>query len=324
MASPNTRVAAADREAAEWHARLGVRNVTTRTLEAFFAWRSDPANAEAYRRVEKVWAASGRLSGDPEMHAVLTEIMDRRSGQRLGGRIRGAIFGVAGAVAAVAVAVGAWAWMDSRTVFATGVGEQRVVQLADGSTVRLDTASRMRVRYRDGERRIELLDGQALFRVRPDRARPFVVEAGEAEVTAVGTVFDVRRTGGEVRVTLVSGAVDVVRSAGDTPSRMAPGQQARVTPAQVSTRRVDAAAATSWTDGRLVFSDTPLASAVEEINRYLIDPIVLEAGALKDVPVSGVFRSGDREAFASAAAEGLDLEVRERPDGALVLSRRKK
>ena len=66
MASPNIRVARAEREAAEWHARLGVRSVTTQTLEAFFAWRTVPENADAYRRVEKAWAASGRLAGDSQ------------------------------------------------------------------------------------------------------------------------------------------------------------------------------------------------------------------------------------------------------------------
>ena len=52
MASPNTRVAAADMEAAAWHDRLGARSVSTKTIEDFFVWRSLPANDEAYRRVE--------------------------------------------------------------------------------------------------------------------------------------------------------------------------------------------------------------------------------------------------------------------------------
>ncbi len=54
MNYPNRRVEAAETEAAAWHARLGARNVSTDTIEEFFAWRAVPANAEAYRRVEKV------------------------------------------------------------------------------------------------------------------------------------------------------------------------------------------------------------------------------------------------------------------------------
>lgn len=319
MASPNIRVARAEREAAEWHARLGVRSVTTQTLEAFFAWRTVPENADAYRRVEKAWAVSGRLSGDTQMHAVLAEIMDRRnSGSRV--RRRGALVGAAGAVAALAAAVGVWSWWDGRSVYATGVGEQRLVQLADGSTVRLDTASRIRVRFDRGVRRIELTEGQGLFTVAHDSGRPFVVRAGDAQVTAVGTVFDVRRNAADVKVTLVSGVVDVVREGGAAPSRMTAGQQARVTPARISTRSIDAATATSWTTGRLVFEDTPLETAVAEVNRYLEEPIVLEPGTDGKTPVSGVFRTGEREGFALAAAEGLGLRTRSRADGVLILS----
>lgn len=324
MASPKTRVAAADTEAAEWHARLGVRSVSTQTLEEFFAWRSKSENADAYRRVEKVWAASGRLSGDPQMHDVLTEIMDRKPASGMGDRIRASLYGAAGVLAAVAVALGAWFWIDGRSVHATGIGEQRVLQLADGSTVRLDTASRVRVKLSAGERRIVLEEGQALFTVAHDRNRPFVVSAGETEVTAVGTVFDVRRSATDVRVTLLSGAVDVVRAAGTEPARISPGQQARVSAERVTTRPVDTRTATSWASGRLVFEDTPLATAVAEVNRYLEDPVVLEGSDLGAAPINGVFRTGDRDAFASATAEGLGLSMRRGPDGALILARRTK
>lgn len=323
MAGPTNRVATADREAAVWHDRLGARSVSTQTLEEFFAWRAAPANAEAYRRVEKVWAVSGRLGDDPRIREAVEEAMNRGGGLGLGARYRRTLFAIATGAAVLILALGAWFWMDSRSLVSTAVGEQRVLQLADGSTVRLDTGSAIRVRLGADERRIELERGQALFTVSPDRTRPFVVEAGAAEVIAVGTVFDVRRMDAEVRVTLVEGEVDVVRAQGAPPARMRAGQQAHVTAAEVSTRAVDAQKATSWSDGRLVFEDTPLASAVAEVNRYLKEPVVLEDASVGEVPVSGVFRTGDRAAFASAAAAGLGLESRVRADGALVLSGRK-
>lgn len=323
MASPNSRVSAADTEAAAWHARLGVRSVSTRTIEEFFAWRAIPANAEAYRRVEKAWAATGGLGGDPQIQAAVAEALNRRGGLGLKARYRKSLFAFAAATAVVALSLGAWFWSESRSLISTAVGDQRVVQLADGSTVRLDTGSAIRVRLLANARRVELERGQALFTVAPDSSRPFIVDAGGAEVTAVGTVFDVRRMGGVVRVTLVEGAVDVAGGTGAPPSRMRAGQQARVTAAGVSTRVVDTAKATSWTDGRLVFEDTPLREAVAEVNRYLEDPVVLDGAVRADVPVNGVFRAGDRAAFASAAAHGLGLEARAKADGTLLLSVRK-
>lgn len=322
MAGPTNRVATADREAAAWHDRLGARSVSTETLEEFFAWRAEPANAEAYGRVEKIWAVSGRLGDDPRIREAVEAAMSRGGGLGLRERYRRTLFAVAAGAAVLALALAGWFWMDSRSLVSTAVGEQRVLQLADGSMVRLDTGSAVRVRMGADERRIELERGQALFTVSPDPARPFVVDAGSAEVVAVGTVFDVRRLEGGVRVTLVEGAVDV-RAEGAPPARMRAGQQAQVTAAGVSTRAVDAEKATSWTDGRLVFEDAPLASAVAEVNRYLAEPVVLGDAAIGEVPVSGVFRTGDRAAFASAAAAGLGLESRVRADGALVLYRPK-
>lgn len=323
MTGPKMRIETAETEAAAWHARLGAPPVSPETIEAFFDWRRTPANAEAYRRVEKVWADTGALKTDPEIRDVLGETLSRTARRRGSGPDRRVFIGLAVVGAGLALSLGVWTWADGRGVYATAVGEQRVVQLADGSSVRLDTGSRMRVRF-DGERRVvELVQGQALFTVAHDTARPFVVDAGAAQVRAVGTVFDVRReAGGEVRVTLVSGAVDVTGGEGRA-ERMAAGHQARVTRAEVRTTAVDTASATSWVEGRVVFRDTPLRQAVFEVNRYLTDKIELDAPALENESVNGVFRTGDREAFVSAAAAALDLKSSPGRDGAVRLTAKK-
>lgn len=223
--------------------------------------------------------------------------------------------------AAVTLAAAGWVWLDSRNRFSTDVGEMRLVQLADGSSVRLDTDTRVKVRF-DGQRRVvDLEQGQALFTVAHDAGRPFLVRAGETQVTAVGTVFDVRRNQADVRVTLVSGIVEV--SSGReraAPRRMMAGQQTKVTASRTETRAVDVAGATSWSDGRIVLQDTPLREAVAEVNRYLTQKIELDPSAGAEVPVSGVFKVGDREAFVSTSAAALGLEVTPGPDGGVRLS----
>lgn len=321
MANPTNRVATAETEAAAWHARLGAPSVNAETLEQFFRWREAPANADAYRRVEATWIKAGPLARDPEIAATLDEILSRPRRASSARPVRQGLIAFAAVGAATALAIGGWTWMQTRNVFSTAVGEQRVVQLADGSSVRLDTGSRIRVRFEDDRRGIDLVRGQAMFTVAHDASRPFVVAAGAARVTAVGTVFDVRRDGPAVRVTLVSGAVDVAAAADTTPARLSAGHQASVTTRAVRTRAVDAVAETSWTEGRIVFRDTPLASAVAEVNRYLTDPVVLDTGA-DAILINGVFRAGDRDAFVSAASEGLGLRASERGDGAIVLMER--
>ena len=252
----------ADDQAANWIARLGTRTISLDTIQKFARWREDPANAEAYRRAEQLWSRTGELAGDPDIQAALAQAQSR-SPRRFGAK-QIAATGLTTALAA-SLAVGAFFW-QIRDTYATEVGEQRSLQLADGSRVRLDTASKIRIRFTEGERRIELAEGQAFFEVAHNPARPFVVSTSDASVTAVGTVFEVRHVGSETRVVLVSGAVDVVQAATKgAPQRLLPNQQTAIKSGKAKVSTVNADTATSWTEGELTFVDTPLAEAVAEV-----------------------------------------------------------
>lgn len=324
MAGPKLRVQSAETEAAAWHQRLGERSVSAETLDAFFVWRRTPANADAYRRVEQVWSGAKGLAPAPAIQSAVEDAMNRRVKPRPRLISAGPWVGLAALAAAGMLAVGAWTWLGSRGVYETAVGEQRIVQLEDGSSVRLDTGSRIRVRYSQGTRRLDLEEGQALFTVAHDTARPFIVQAGDATVTAVGTVFEVRRDDDAATVTLVSGAVDVGAGAAGEKRRMSAGHQARVTPAGATMAEVDVRAETSWTDGRIVFRDTPLRVAVAEVNRYLTSKVELDAQTLGEVRVNGVFKTGDRDAFVSVASEVFDLKATPGQGGSVRLSERSK
>ncbi len=95
----------------------------------------------------------------------------------------------------------------STRILATRAGERTTVTLADGSTVALNGATRLRIVYADGQRRAELLAGQAFFDVRHDVARPFVVRAGASETRVLGTAFDLDLTRTQVALAVYRGAV---------------------------------------------------------------------------------------------------------------------
>lgn len=309
------------REAAAWFARLKQRRVESADVEAFSEWRRSPENAEAFARIEAMWDAAEVLAHDEDMAELTRAAAGRRVPPRPADR-RLSWRPVAAAVAAVAVLGATAFWMVSRPeVYATEIGEQRRVRLADGSTVHLDTNSRIAVRIGRSERHVDLTEGRALFEVRTDPDRPFVVGAGSAEVTALGTRFDVRRLGAEVRVILVEGAVRVEAPQGESRRSwtLAPGQQVAPTASSPAVERVDAARATSWTTGRLVFDRTPLKAAVAEINRYSKTPIELQSGDVADIPVSGAFDAGDVDGFVSAVTELYPVEVGPSADDAIVL-----
>ncbi|MCR5879461.1 FecR family protein [Phenylobacterium sp. J367] len=205
--------------------------------------------------------------------------------------------------------------------YATQAIEQKVVRLEDGSRVHLNVDSRVKVAFRDGERRVSLTRGEAFFEVAHDASRPFVVEADGARIRALGTKFDVRRENGAVNVTLLQGAVRVSPASGAQPVVLAPNQQAVVQRSgPIRTAAADAARTTSWTTGRLMFRQTPLASAIAEVNRYSDREVVLSDPALGARTVSGFFDVGDAESFAKGVAGLFDLSVTDEPGGRLLLS----
>lgn len=125
--------------------------------------------------------------------------------------IRRRNFLAAASLAAVAVGAGGAALYSLRNpIYTTGIAEQRTVRLSDGSTVELNARSRLRVRFTDRERAVDLLAGQALFKVAKNAARPFVVKSEVARVRAVGTQFDVNRHGSGTTITVLEGRVAVL------------------------------------------------------------------------------------------------------------------
>lgn len=312
----------AETEAAAWLARLSQPAVTTDALREFRAWKAEPANAKAYAHVEETWARAAGLAYDPDIRQ-LTEATLAAHPPRGQGRHRWP--GPALGLAAVAVIAGLGGWMVLQNTgrYATSVGEQRLVVLEDGSRMRLNTDSAVRVRFSRGERRIELARGEAFFEVAHNPARPFIVAADGAQVRALGTKFDVRRDPQAVQVTLIEGRVRVDHDHHPA-ATLTPDQALTVTPDGVSApRAADARATTSWTSGRLTFQGLPLAAAVAEVNRYTSHKVVLDGPpALAQRPVSGIFDIGDPDAFAAAAASLLDLSARPQADGSIRLAPR--
>ncbi|MNU59750.1 fec operon regulator FecR [compost metagenome] len=309
-------------EAATWFARLGQKRVSTADIHDFFEWRKDPDNARAYARVEKAWNTSQALAEDPDIAALTAEALGQSPPQVQARHMVSRLWKpiAAGAMALSALGlISVWT-LNRPQSYATGVGEQRTLRLADGSRVILDTDSRVEVRLRSDRRSVTLVSGQAFFDVEGDPARPFVVTAGETTVTAVGTRFDVRRLGLGAKVTLIEGRVDVGTSSASKPTwSLTPGQQVVTARRRPEVRSVDAARETSWTAGRLIFAATPIREAVAEVSRYSDRRIELKDKGIAQIPVSGAFDTGDTDAFIAALSDLYGVTASTSPDGVIIL-----
>ncbi len=207
---------------------------------------------------------------------------------------------------------------NSNGIYRTGVGQSLSFILPDGSVATLDTDSRIKLDYDAGERGVRLLNGQAFFEVAKGQKKPFNVYAGDSRITATGTAFNVRLEGRRVRVDMTEGEVLVTpvaeQSREPSPSQVVTlragesfvaGSAAKPT---VST--IEIAKVATWRDGLVVFQDEKLIDAVEEINRYAETPILVDDPSIRQLRLTGAFKTTEPERFAQAMTEIFPLESR--------------
>ncbi len=229
-----------ERLAADWVVRQQGGEWTEADQAEFDTWiAASTAHRLAYIRLDTMWSEAGRLKAiaagvpcgtlpergtwgatrsgrDARASAEQSIASSSGSSARRLAVAAGAVIVVLGGLYAASVQ------LNSAGRHATSVGAIDTVRLPDGSSVTLNTDSRIRVAYDERERRVELDRGEAFFQVGKDSRRPFVVVAGERRVVAIGTQFSVRREEGDVRVAVAQGLVRVERPDGSSPDPATP------------------------------------------------------------------------------------------------------
>ncbi len=320
--------------AAFWYLRVSSDECTPEDRYEFEAWKREaPENAAAYEKVVRGSAFIDRHVAEPAMRRLGKETLTRTA--RPLHRKRWAQLTALAASVVLAVGVGLIASIDQNPTsiailaevesYETAIGERSTVTLSDGSTVTLNTNSRIEVAFSAQERNVRLMRGQGFFDVHEDADRPFAVEAGDKRVVALGTAFDVRfDEGNDVQVTLVEGRVsvgEVIRTATNVAAVSAPKPKpiAELVPGQRLVARHDAAPevietnaeeATSWREGRLIFRGEPIGDVIEEMNRYSAQKLKLSNDPrLQEMRVSGVFNTGRASTFVDALERMHPLEA---------------
>lgn len=292
-----------DEEAAAWQVRL--RDASSADWEAFTAWlEADPAHGAAY---DLVALADLELDGLPPAEPV--RVIETPAPRRIGRR---SVFGWGGAaVAAALVGVITLNMGGSTYDVATGAGERRVIALEDGSRIALNGGTRL-VLDRDDPRFARVEQGEALFTVVHDDARPFRVEAGEARLVDMGTVFNVVHDGGRTDVAVSEGAVRWHRGGArvDLTAGMALSQRGTERPAVV---RTELTAVGGWRAGRLSYSGARYDEVATDLSRNLGAPVSIGADAAAR-RFSGVIVI-DRDAAVTMERVGALLELNARRTG---------
>jgi transmembrane sensor len=316
-------------DAERWYARLRAPDCTASERLEFKRWQVSPEHAAAYAATERLWQSVGKLAGRPDLEQLSRQILADTAPRSLAVARRRLVIAASVAVASLIALVSGGVILRSQysdkptVVYATKPGERSIIKLADGSQLVLNYATDLDVRLGKDTRRLTLRRGEALFTVAHDATRPFKVDAGGGEVTALGTRFEVRSDAGHVTVTLLEGRVAVDRFGAKEHVELQPGDQVRFTEAtpKMMRRIVDPEVVSSWSTGRLRFRATPLPEALDEVNRYSSTQIRIADPTLTSIPISGTFEIGDTASVVSALEALLPIQAAEK-DGEVLLRRR--
>ena len=316
-------------QAIDWLVKLRDDRLDDNDLDAFAEWLGQaPEHAEAFAAAEQLFddmvSAAGVLAPietavPAERSPVAAKVLPlpRRaapSGQR---RWLAPAIGIA---ASWLLAIGlvmpkqSHPFSDYFSDYHTETGEQREIQLSDGSRLLLNTNSSISVDFDADSRHIVLHHGQVRFTVAVDAQRPFEVVADNLTVRALGTVFDVyKRDNAETSVLVQEHAVAATLAGHDGPSgsvKIGEGQQLNYKPGrplpQPEPAKLDQA--TAWQQHRLLINDRPLIELISELERYRLGRIFIADPALNHLRVSGVFSMDNPENTLTTLRQVLALK----------------
>jgi transmembrane sensor len=246
-------------------------------------------------------------------------------------RSRGLVWAGVAAALALAITLG-WPSLRPREEarYATTVSSYERAVLDDGSTLELNAATAVRVQFTAAERRVRIDSGEAHFAVAHDTARPFVVNAGDVSVRAVGTAFNVRYApDGVVEVTVTEGKVRIGRSGPGVPDiapLVAAGERLVVskhTPASTVEKIAPEIlrASLAWQSPLANFDGTPLAAVLERFNARSHVKLVLDDPELGLRPIGGSFALDEAEAFVRLITLNGEIGAERRGEREILLRR---
>ena len=289
------------------------------------SWLDDsPENRALAEEVEASWEAGGKLGATPDidLDAAFAELEDRiereeketpvipltaqPSAPKAPSRNWMIWVGIAAGIALVAV----MGWFLNKEVdpeitgpsFAevSTLNERKSLELPDGSTVTLNTYSSIKypTEFTGTTRAVELT-GEARFDVKGDKAHSFVVSTPWEKVTVLGTVFNVRARPKEAKskVYVSEGIVSIEGNSGGQ-GVVHPGELVSHTHESelVIKESGDYSNFDAWATGILVFADTPLLYAIDDLEAYYQIGITLDDARLNNCPFTSRF---DQEELAA-------------------------
>ncbi|MDP8568678.1 FecR family protein [Methylophilus aquaticus] len=307
--------------AARWFIRMQEAPVDAPERSQFEAWlMQSPLHQQEYLSISEAWRGLDSLD---ELQTLATaRKADRFFKQSERKKARQKLAGtVASVVAAICIGWASYhqyqAWQATPTmqlVAHTSTAQLTTQTLDDGSRVTLNANSRIEIKYYRNQRHIDLLQGEAVFEVQPDRSRPFVVETQRLKVTVLGTRFAVNKLKQLERVSVDHGKVQVLNKQGQQALILQNNQVAEINQHGLQTRpQVNAQDYFRFMTGTLVFNQASLSEIAETVSRYQQKPITNDDRS--EEKISAVVAIKDSNSFIATLPRIANVRVHRSPEG---------
>lgn len=326
-----------EREATLWFVKLEGEGLSPEDQADFNTWyNQSPVHQDALERMSDFWGGLSALqelkdfAANVEVIAEVKKDKNRYRTQLLGRALAGTL----AASLIILCGVGVTRLISNPDLsytasFQTGVGEQKTVDLPDGSQIILNTDSSFDVVFSEQNRDIILTKGEAFFEVASDDTKPFSVATDNGVVTAVGTAFSVRVHDAKIDVLVTEGRVAL--------TAIEPELKLKADPTSIAPQAIEVSAGQSvvfaqrankidvippvqlekevdWHDGMLAFKGETLESVIHEIERYTDIQIEIVGKELRQQKIVAYYRIGNIDEMFEALNLMAGVEVEQVAD----------
>jgi transmembrane sensor len=318
-------LAAIEAEAAAWVAHFDGGPLSAEEAVQFQEWVSrSPAHREAIIQFGELWSEFDQLKYLTDTAAAKHDAKAQTL-RKNGAPRRWLVAGIAASFVGI-MAVGA-VYRESAVsspepmYYNTAVGAQKHIALSDGSTVVLNTNSRIAVEISKKHRDVHLIRGEAYFNVAHDERRSFSVYANNGVVRDVGTAFNVRLLRGAVDVAVTSGTIEISSrdaksdAVGESSTRLGTvkaGQTVVFGKTIKHMRQIsdaDMNRMLAWRQGTLIYTGDPLGKVAEDIGRYSGIEVEFADPKLRDRRIGGSVKIGQFNAVFESLQKNFGVRV---------------
>lgn len=303
-----------------WFLRIRDAEADDAIRTKFEQWlMANQAHQQAYADVSKVWES---FDSTHELEK-LADMADQQNYFQKAERTQRLRKYIAGAVVAAVIGLGGLlglqTWRAQPTlqmVAQAEVGQVKSQQLEDGTLLTMNTGTELEITYYRDRRLVNLKQGEAIFEVARDEARPFIVDSGQAKVTVLGTRFAVNRLQKLVRVSVDHGTVKVEQQGADqaiNPHSLVlhDGEVAevRANHTQPEHTKRHASDAFAFEKGMVVFEEADMDEIAETLSRYRKLPLIAEQPVTGKVHISSMLKTNAIETFISQMPEMAPVRI---------------